>query len=67
MSDILAFEKIYKEWRLGLKSMVYRRSKGPIPVSDLEQFRKLERRMDAAWEKVPPFDRATWIAPTKGA
>lgn len=63
--DIETFKRIWKEWSLGVKSMVYQRAKGPVPAGDLERFRKLETRMDEAWRQVAPFEREVFMIETR--
>lgn len=61
------FMKIWAQWELGVRSMVYQRAKGPVPAGDLDRFRKLEERMDQAWLKVGPFDRVQFKGRLKHA
>lgn len=56
------FERIHKEWALGVRSMIYQRSKGHIQAGDLDRFRKIEKNMDEAWGRVAVFDQVEFCS-----
>ena len=59
------FSKIYREWALGVRSMVYQRGKGRIQNGELDRFRRLEQKMDEAWIQIKPFDREIFYSEKK--
>lgn len=56
------FARIHKEWALGVRSMVYQRSKGRIQAGELDRFRSLEQKMDDAWGRLAPFDQVEFCS-----
>lgn len=59
------FKKIFKEWELGVRSMVYQHHKGGRTAAFEREAKKFEEgltaRLDAAWRKLPPFDQETFV------
>lgn len=64
------FRKIWKQWDLGVQSMMYQLKKNgrtPAFLREQEKFEKgITAKMDEAWRRLAPFEQETFWAEKKG-